>query len=405
MLKSNKMDDSKTIAALDIGTGKMLALIGEIIDGKKLNILSYGINPSAEIKKGDILDLRKAAQSAQAAISNAEKTTSASIKEICLGISGTHIDGFRNIGTATVSSSDGAVNKADMQRACEDAQSKTISEDRVFIHNICCGYYIDGEYVSDPLGKKGTTLEAEFFMVHADRERIKDAMHLVQSFGMEVDQLMLNALASARVVTTPQQRHDGVLVMDIGCGTTDFAFIKHGRIFYAGVVPIGGDHLTNDLSFGLQMSRKNAEKLKLRFGKLILTDEEKLALIATEGDRQIGDRDIPLEAISKILNLRMDELFSIVRYKLEEFFLDSEVREIVITGMSSNLSGINQAAERFFQVRCEAAKFGSQFPSTLCHPENAAVLGILEYGLSKAPLSDKASGKSITKKIINIFKK
>ena len=399
------MNDSKTIAALDVGTGKMQVFIGEIIDGKLLNIVGLGQNSVSDVKKGDIMDVSKAAASAQAALSNAEKTSGARIGGVCLGISGTHIRGFRNVGSANVSGADGIVGAEDIRRACLDAQSKSISDDKVFIHNICCGYYLDGEYTTEPLGKKASHIDAEFYMLYGDSEKVADAIHIVESFGLEVKYLVVNALAATRMVTTFRQRQDGVLVLDIGCGTTDYAFIKHDRTFQAGTIPVGGDHFTNDMSFGLRMSRKNAEKLKRRFGKLILTQEEAESSIWTEGDKQIGDRSIPLLSITKILRARMGELFGIVRNELEDFFVDGDVKEIVIVGGTSRMQGIRTFAQEFFGVPCLETKFSARVKPTLCHPEYAAALGLLDYTLARVEADGTDKKHSSLRTIISkIFK-
>jgi len=399
------MNDSKTIVALDIGTGKMQVFIGEIIDGKMLNIVGMGQSSSADVKKGDILDVRKAASSAQEAITSAEKSSGVSVRSVCLGISGTHIKGFRNWGSANVSGSDNIVRQHDVDRACEDAQSKTIPEDKVFIHNICCGYYLDGEYCPEPLGMKGAHLEAEFYMLYGDKERIRDAMHVVESFGMDVEHLVLNGLATARMTTTAEQRQSGALVLDIGCGTTDYAFFKHGKVMQAGVIPVGGDHFTNDLSYGLRISRKNAEKLKRRYGKLILNEEEAHSNIWTEGDKQIGDRSIPMESINRVLALRLEELFEIVKNELEDFFLDSQVREIILSGGTSKMFGMRDFAESYFGIKCSETQFNSKVKPTLCYPEYAAGLGLLDYALSKSSADTEKKPASFLKdKFTKIFK-
>ena len=303
------MSDSKTIAALEIGTGKMQVFIGEIVDNKMLNLVGVGQAATDGVKKADIIDVKKAAEQAQAAIVMAESSCSVSIKSVCLGISGTHIQGFRNIGSANVAGSDGIVRKSDVDRAKDDARSKTLPEGRSYIHRICCGFYLDDErFTTDPIGEKASRIVAEYWMIHGDSEKIRAAMHVVQSFGLEVEYLVFSGLASAITVTSPAQKENGVLVVDIGCGTSDYAFYKNGLPVQAGVIPVGGDHITNDLSFGIRLSRKNSERIKTRFGKAIITKDECDIKFWSQGDKQIGDRKIPLEAINKVIRARLEEL-------------------------------------------------------------------------------------------------
>ena len=340
------MSDSKTIAALEIGTGKMQVFIGEIVDNKMLNLVGVGQAATDGVKKADIIDVKKAAEQAQAAIVMAERSCSVPIKSVCLGISGTHIQGFRNIGSANVAGSDGIVRKSDVDRAKDDARSKTLPEGRSYIHRICCGFYLDDErFTTDPIGEKASRIVAEYWMIHGDSEKIRAAMHVVQSFGLEVEYLVFSGLASAITVTSPAQKENGVLVVDIGCGTSDYAFYKNGLPVQAGVIPVGGDHITNDLSFGIRLSRKNSERIKTRFGKAIITKDECDIKFWSQGDKQIGDRKIPLEAINKVIRARLEELFLLLRQDMIEHFSDGSVKEVVLTGGTSKLNGICELAE------------------------------------------------------------
>jgi len=385
------MSDSKTIAALEIGTGKMQVFLGEIIDGKVLNFVGSGQATSDGIKKADILDVRKAAVQAQAAIVAAERSTEASIKSVCLGISGTHIKGFRNIGSANVTGADGIVRREDVERAKEDARGKALAEGRTYIHKICCGYYVDGEYCAEPVGRRGSRIDAEYWLVHGDAEKILDAIHVVQSFGLEVEHLVFSGIASGLAITSAEQKSSGVLVVDIGCGTSDYAYFKNGRIFQTGLVPIGGDHITNDLSFGLRLSRKNSERVKIHCGKATISADERDQKFWSLGDKQIGDKKIPMAAINTIIRARLEELFLILREEVQEFLGEDGIRELVITGGTANLDGICELASGIIEVPCSKGKFASSVRPNLRYQEFATALGLLEY----ARLEE---GKNLSKK-------
>lgn len=399
------MSDSKTIAALEIGTGKTQVFIGEIVDNKMLNLVGVGQAATDGVKKADIIDVKKAAEQAQAAIVMAERSCSVSIKSVCLGISGTHIQGFRNIGSANVAGSDGIVRKSDVDRAKDDARSKTLPEGRSYIHRICCGFYLDDErFTTDPIGEKASRIVAEYWMIHGDSEKIRAAMHVVQSFGLEVEYLVFSGLASAMTVTSPAQKENGVLVVDIGCGTSDYAFYKNGLPVQAGVIPVGGDHITNDLSFGIRLSRKNSERIKTRFGKAIITKDECDIKFWSQGDKQIGDRKIPLEAINKVIRARLEELFLLLRQDMIEHFSDGSVKEIVLTGGTSKLNGICELAEAVLERPCSLGKFAPNVAENLRHQEFATALGLLEYARMKEMNGGREKGSSITEKIAKIFK-
>ena len=303
------MSDSKTITALEIGTGKMQVFIGEVVDDKLLNFIGSGQAATEGVKKADIVDIRRAASQAQAAIVMAERSASAQIKSVCLGISGTHIKGFRNVGSANVSGADGVVRREDVERAKEDARTKSLAEGRSYIHRICCGYYVDDKFCTNPLGLSGRRVDAEYWMMHGDNDRIASAIHAVESFGIEVEHLVFSGIASALAVTSPQQKIDGVLCVDIGCGTSDYAYYRHGHIVQAGVIPVGGDHITNDLSFGIRLTRKNSERVKIHCGKANLSEDERGMQFWSLGDKQIGDKKIPLDAVNRIIRARLEEFF------------------------------------------------------------------------------------------------
>ncbi len=398
------MSESKTIAALEIGTGKMQVFIGEIVDNKMLNLVGVGQAATDGVKKADIIDVKKAAEQAQAAIVMAERSCSVPIKSVCLGISGTHIQGFRNIGSASVAGSDGIVRKSDVERAKEDAKSKTLPEGRSYIHRICCGFYLDDDrFSADPVGERASRIVAEYWMVHGDSDKIRAAMHVVQSFGLEVEYLVFSGLASAMAVTSAAQKENGVLVVDIGCGTSDYAFYKNGLPVQVGVIPVGGDHITNDLSFGIRLSRKNSERIKTRFGKAVITKDERDTKFWSLGDKQIGDRKIPLEAINKVIRARLEELFLLLRQDMIEHFAEGAVNEVVLTGGTSKLAGICELAEAVLERPCSLGKFDASVAENLRHQEFATALGLLEYARMKETKADRR-GESFADKLAKIFK-
>lgn len=395
------MSENKTIAALEMGTCKTQVFVGEVVSGGGMNIVGMGREHSSGVKKGDVTDIHKAAKSVLAALSNAEKTIGdAVLKSVCLGISGTHLKGFENFGSANVSGSDSIVREHDIERAREDARSKILPQGRTYIHRICCGYYLDNtRFVQNPIGEKASHIDAVFWMIHGDSEKISDAMHIVESFNMSVDYMAFSGIASGRMVTTSEQRETGTLVIDMGCGTSDYAFFKYGKPIQACTVPLGGDHLTNDLAFGLRMNTKNAERIKTRFGKAVIGEDERNMKIWTEGDKQIGDREIPFEAINKILRARLEETFLLVREEMTSHFTNGAVKEIVLTGGGSKLKGVRALAESAFGVKCSLGKFDDGIRKDLHHPDFATSLGLLDFARAETLKQTKAKKKSLFGKI------
>jgi len=374
------MNDSRMVAALEIGTSKIQVFLGEIIDNKSMSIVGMGQQASLGIKKGDIYDLKKASQIAHEAIVSAENATNIRTKSVYMSISGAHIKGMRSIGSANVRGENNIVTTADIERAKEDAQNKTLDSNSAFIHKICCGYYLDGKFSIDPLGKEASRIDAEYWLVYGDSEKISNALHIVHSFGMVVEEIIFSGIASARMVTTQQQRKDGILVVDIGCGTTDYVLYKNGRPIISGVIPIGGDHITNDLAHGLRMYNKNAETIKRKLAKAIITEDERNEFVWTKGDQQIGDKKISIDSLNKIVRSRVEELFLIMRQDIGDF-LDSSIENMVLTGGTSRLKAINELAQGVMGIPCHSGKFNSWVKHSLCNPEYATVLGLLDYAL------------------------
>ena len=388
------MSDSKTIAALDIGTGKMQVFIGEIVDGKILNLVGSGQESTHGIKKADIIDIKKAAEQAQSAIVKAERSCAVQIQSVCLGISGTHIAGFRTLGSAAVTDANGIIRRSDVERAKEDAKSKILPEGKSYIHRICCGYYLDEEqrFCVDPIGERANRIYAEYWMMYGDSDKILNTIHIVRSFGLEVEHLVFSGLASAMAVASASQKENGVLVVDIGCGSSDYAFYKNGLPVMAGVIPIGGDHITNDLSLGIRLLPKDSERIKTRFGKAIITQDERNVKFWSNGDKQIGDKKISLDAINKVIRARLEELFLLLRQDVIEYLSDGSIKEVILTGGTSKLSGICELAEGVMERPCSIAKFDSSVSENLRHPEFATALGLLEYARMKETNTTKKKG-------------
>ena len=369
------MSASETVFALEIGTSKMQVFAGEIVDASKLNIVSMGMSSSAGVVKGDIVDMKKAADLAQKAIVSAERQTSVRTNSVYLAISGTHIHGERNVGIVSVSGADGIVREQDIARAKANAKTLTPPDGTSYITMLRCGYYLDEVWCENPLGKQGSQLEAEYWLLHGDNDKIANVMHVVESFGMDVKQLVHSALASALVTTTKEQRNKGVLLLDIGAGTTDYVVFKKGQTLQAGTIPVGGDHVTNDISFAFQSSKNDSEKLKRAYGKIALTEEERASEIWLKGDKGIGDKPIAMNALNTIICARLEELFQLVKDELAEA-LDG-IQTVTITGGVANTEGIDLLAKSVFKRNCERAKFAEWLQASLCKHEYATTLGLL----------------------------
>ncbi len=374
------MSESQTVAVLEWGTSKIKVLIAELVDGKKLNIISKSnVDTLMSIKKGDIIDVAKTYGKTRDAIASAESKGSVKIKSVSLAISGTHIKTFRNLGSATISSSDGLVRREDVERAKEDAKRKILENGRCYIQKICCGYYLDGKFCLDPVGRPASKIDAEYLMVHGDNGRIVEMSNIIRSAGLEFDDIILSGIASAIAVTSPRQKMEGVFVADIGAGTTDYACIKNGKVILAGILPVGGNHITNDIAVGLRVAARTAESVKVKCGKLSPDEEEKSKVYWAIGDKQIGDKKILGDSINKIVLARVCEILEILCEEAAELLADNAIGEIVLTGGAANTDGICDLAAKIFARPCSKGRFPSELPPHLRVQSWATPIGVLEH--------------------------
>lgn len=401
------MNDNPIVLALEVGTSKMIAIAGEIISPTKINVLSFGEENPGGVKKADIIDLGKAASLAQSAIDKAQKKiNNASVDYVYLAVSGSQISAIRSHGSANISAIDGTISASDIERAKDDAKSKNIPPDCCFINRICCGYYIDGQYVKNPEKQKGGNLEAEYWLMYTNKEKLINLMSVVQTFdGLQVEEILHSGIASALACTTPQQRENGVLCIDIGCGATDYAFFKHGKVFQAGTIPVGGDHITNDLAFGLRLTIKNANKTKLKYGKIILSEEERRGEVWLNGDKAIGDKIIPLAAINRIICLRFEELFELIRGELSDYFANGLIPEALLTGGVSRTQDLSGLASTMLGVETRVARAAEWAPSILANPEYSTALGLLTAAMQNSKKLTKKNSGSGWGGFSKIFKK
>jgi cell division protein FtsA len=374
---------SKIIGAVEIGSSKVAVLVGEIICGDSLNIIGLGESPSRGVKKGEIVDFKAASEATHDALARAEQASGTSIDEAYLSQSGAHLRGFLNTATVNVSASNGAVSSSDLARANQEAKAKQLSDNRVYLHHIHNGYQLDGRPVEHPLGMDGSKLSLAYWSIHADTQKIKDHIHVVNAFGLKVEEVIVSGLASSIMVTSEDERLQGVLVIDFGSGTTDYVLYQKGFICASGSIPVGGDHVTNDVSLGLRISRKQAESLKIEFGHCQTRPEDQEEKVWLIGDKMIGDRHLPKGAINQIIEARMSELLALIREELGDRWNPKlSPAGIVITGGASLLPGLDETVERVFEQTTHYGLAPSWVREDLTAPSYSTVLGLLHYALT-----------------------
>jgi len=377
------MSRSKIVGAIEIGTSKVVVLVAEMADGRSMNIIGRGQSTAAGMKKGEIVDIRSVSDCAHAAIMAAERDAGKQIEHVYLSLSGSHLWGFRNAGATAITGTDGIVSGTDILRAAENAKSRGLEPGEVYIHHIRSGFILDGKLVENPVAREGSHLEVQYWHVAADEQKVKDQIMVVNGFGLDVNDIVISSLATGSLVATEEEKRQGVLVVDIGKGVTDYVLYKGRRVVQTGVIPVGGDHITNDLSLGLRVKSKLAESLKKRNACAMVQKEDRTKKVPLVGDLSIGDSFHSQLTINKITHARLEELFIILKNRMGSALTRQNLPcGMILTGGVSRTPMIQELAEVTLDVPVALAQSPDWVRnSELQEPEYATVLGLLYNAL------------------------
>lgn len=376
------MARSKIIGALEIGTSKAVALVAEL-SGESMTIIGKGQCTMDGMRKGEIMDLNAVSPCVHAALMAAERNAGAEIEDIYCSLSGPHLRGFRHTGMTAINSSEGVVTRRDMEEAMKNARSKALGEGRVYLHHVMNGYLLDGYMVSNPLNRRGKYLEVCYWHITGEEGQLKDHMDIIYGYQLDVTDFMVDSLASGTLLAADEEKRQGVLVLDMGKGTSDYVLYRGRRAVQTGVIPVGGEHVTNDLGLGLRIKSKFAENLKLRAGRAMVEKEDRNEKVALVGDYSIGDRFIPRVSVTKIMHARLEELFVILKNRLGGALTRQNLPGgIILTGGVSHTPGIEQLAEVTLDVPVQLGQCPDWVRlKELREPEYATVLGLLYSAL------------------------
>ena len=379
------ISSSRIVAAVEIGTGKITALVGEITRGRSLNIIGVGVAPSRGVVKGEVVDYKAACEATHHALETAEKRAGARIEEVWLAQTGGHLDAFYSEASVNVKSADNTVTALDIASVCALAKEKELPAGRSRIHEIRRPFRLDGRAVPDPEHLSGRRLEVGYWIVHGPESKISDNIHVVGGYHLEVRELVLASLATGSLLTSAEERAQGALVIDLGKGVTDYVLYRDGHVLVTGTLPVAGDHLTNDLSIGLRVTPAQAEVLKLRHGRATALTRDKTDKVWLNGDASFGDRQLPKMAIETIASARILELLEVVRQKLGPAFVPEHCGAgIILAGGTAKLPGIEEAAARVFSLPARCGEPPGWVKDELKDPMFSTVLGVFQFGLRTA---------------------
>ncbi|MDQ6912601.1 MAG: cell division protein FtsA, partial [Verrucomicrobiota bacterium] len=377
------MASSDLMVGLEIGTSKICVVVGEGRPDGTIKILGVGQAPSRGVRKGEIVDFETAMKCVHEAVVDAETNSDVMIRSVYVGVSGAHIMSFNNRGLVTLPEERDEIDEQDIEDVKLNAREVSIPSQNAFLHSIIQHYHVDGQDgVLNPIGMLGERLEADFHIIHGVRTRIQNTIRCVKELPLDVEDVVFNALASAQVVLTPNQKNLGALVIDIGGGTTDYILYVDGAVKQSGCLAVGGDHITNDISMGLRIPMTRAEKLKLSEGAVTLGNSLPGETILLKDDSGFAGKEIERETLNTIIHLRLRETFELLKRKLEEEpFINYISEGIFITGGCSHLKGIDHLAEEIFELpaRVSHAQTMSGLTSAFENPQFSAAIGLIKY--------------------------
>jgi cell division protein FtsA len=374
--------DRNMIVGLDIGTSKVVALVGEVAEDGGIEIVGIGSHPSKGLKKGVVINIESTVQSIQRAIEEAELMAGCQIHSVYAGIAGNHIRSLNSHGNVAIR--DGEVFPHDLERVIDAAQAVKIPADQRVLHILPQEYVIDDqEGIKEPLGMSGVRLEAKVHLVTCATNAAQNIDKCIRRCGLEVEDVILEQLASSHAVLTEDELELGVCMVDIGGGTTDIAIFHDGAIHHTGVIPIAGDQVTNDIAMALRTPYQHAEEIKIKYACALtqLAGPEETIKVPSVGDRP--PRDLSRQALAEVVEPRYDELFTLVQAELRRSGFEELIPAgIVLTGGSSKMEGVMELAEEIFHmpVRVGYPQSVAGLTDIVRNPIYSTGVGLLIYG-------------------------
>jgi len=380
-------DAANIIVGLEIGTSKICAVVGEqTVDGS-LNVIGLGQSRSRGVRKGEIADAPMVEEDVRNAIVEAEQMADVEIRNVYLGVTGAHIRGFNNRGVHPVVSADREISDDDVSDVVKNAKAINLPNENSVVHAIRQHFIVDGQDgVTNPVGMLGSRLEVDVHVVHGHTNRLQNAIRLVKGLQLEVDEIVFNGLASSLALLSGEQKELGVLVIDIGGGTTDYVVYADGVIKHTGVLAIGGDHVSNDLAYGLKVPLSRAEKLKLEHGSALVDEVMKGRTVNIVNELGLPLKTVNVEHLQRIMSLRLEEIFQLVEQDLAQAGLADYLRAgVFLCGGGARVPQIAKLAEPILQMPVSLGQTNSVsgLKSALDQPEFVTAIGLARFGSFK----------------------
>ena len=374
-------DQGKIIVGLDIGTTKICAVVGEV-SGDEINIIGIGTHPSIGLRKGVVVNIEATVESIKKAVEEAELMAGCEISSVYAGIAGGHITGFNSRGIVAIKGSE--ITQDDMDRVIDAARAVAIPMDREVIHVLPQEFIVDDDSgIQNPVGMAGVRLEAKIHIVTGAVTSAHNIVKCANRSGLDVCDIVLESLASSEAVLTDEEKDLGVVLIDLGGGTSDLAIFNKGNIKHTFVLSIGGNNLTNDLAIGLRTPHAEAEKIKKKYGTCISRNIHGEETIEVPGMGGRNPRKLPIQILGEILEPRMEEIFTLIKREIYRAEMENIVSSgVVVTGGSALLDGVADCAESILNLPTRLGRPGriGGLVDVVNNPMYATGVGLVMYG-------------------------
>jgi cell division protein FtsA len=377
-----KRPERSLIVGLDIGTSKVVAIVGEVQADGTLEVIGIGSHPSRGLKKGVVVNIESTVQSIQRAVEEAELMAGCEIHSVYTGIAGSHVRSLNSHGIVAIR--DKEVTEADRLKVIDAARAVAIPADQKILHVLPQEYIIDSqEGIRDPIGMSGVRLEARVHIVTGADSAAQNIIKCVERCGLQVEDIVLEQLASSYAVLTDDEKDLGVCIVDVGGGTTDIAVFSHGAIRHTAVIPIAGDQVTNDIAVSMRTPTQYAEDIKIRYACALsqLANPDETIEVPSVGDRP--PRRLARQTLAEVVQPRYEELYTLIRDELRRSGFEEVIAAgLVLTGGSAKMEGAVELAEEVFHmpVRLGAPQHVKGLSDVVSNPIHATGVGLLLYG-------------------------
>ncbi|MEY4243098.1 MAG: cell division protein FtsA [Verrucomicrobiota bacterium] len=373
---------TKIHVGLEIGTSKTCMVVGEVKADSAVKILGIGVTKTAGVRRGEIYDFSQVRTSIKDALAKAEDSSDVEIGSVLLSVTGAHIQGVNSTGTYRLPDGEPTVTPDHVEEACKIAREVHIPLEHLYIHPIIRGFRLDGlEHSTRPVGLFGKTVEADFHIIHGIGSRLQNSIKMVREIPLEVESIVFAPIATAQMALDREQRQRGALIIDMGGGTTDYALYLDGSIAASGCIPVGGDHITNDIHLVTGLPFSKADLMKIKEGNASANPVHSVGTAKLTDDRGFAEVEVNRSVLNEVIRQRLEETLRLVHQRLPAGSVEAIGTGVFLTGGSSLMRGFGELAYDVFKrdiYRPEAPEIsGSQ--ASFKDPHYATAIGLIRY--------------------------